>query len=48
VHSPNTVEAGAARIGAKVQVFPEISHWTIGEPGWERVADAALQWLQTV
>ena len=24
--------------------FPERSHWTIGEPGWEEVADFALAW----
>jgi pimeloyl-ACP methyl ester carboxylesterase len=24
--------------------FPERSHYTIGEPGWERVADYALRW----
>ena len=26
------------------QEFPERSHFTIGEPGWERVADYALRW----
>ncbi|KHL19613.1 alpha-beta hydrolase superfamily lysophospholipase [Mumia flava] len=25
-------------------VFPERSHWTCGEPGWEEVADMALSW----
>jgi len=24
--------------------LPERSHFTIGEPGWERVADYALRW----
>ncbi|MEU4693517.1 alpha/beta hydrolase [Actinoplanes sp. NPDC023714] len=24
--------------------FPERSHWTCGEPGWEAVADYALEW----
>jgi pimeloyl-ACP methyl ester carboxylesterase len=24
--------------------FPERSHWTCGEPGWEQVADKALEW----
>jgi hypothetical protein len=24
--------------------FPERSHYTIGEPGWEQVADYALRW----
>jgi pimeloyl-ACP methyl ester carboxylesterase len=45
VHSPTAVEAGAARIGAELQVFPDISHWTPGEPGSSRVAEAALDWL---
>lgn len=24
--------------------FPQRSHYTIGEPGWEHVADYALRW----
>ena len=24
--------------------FPGRSHWTCGEPGWEQVADYALDW----
>ncbi len=24
--------------------FPGRSHWTCGEPGWEAVADHALDW----
>ncbi|WP_369597253.1 hypothetical protein [Micromonospora sp. NBS 11-29] len=24
--------------------FPGRSHWTCAEPGWEQVADAALEW----
>lgn len=26
--------------------FPDRSHWTIAEPGWEEVADYALSWAQ--
>ena len=26
------------------KLFPERSHWTIAEPGWEEVADYALDW----
>ena len=26
------------------KVFPGRSHWTCGEPGWEEVADYALDW----
>ena len=24
--------------------FPDRTHWTIGQPGWEKVADYALDW----
>jgi pimeloyl-ACP methyl ester carboxylesterase len=27
-----------------VEEFPRRSHWTCGEPGWESVADYALEW----
>jgi pimeloyl-ACP methyl ester carboxylesterase len=30
---------------AEMQVFPAMSHWLVGEPGWEEVAGAALDWL---
>ncbi len=26
--------------------FPGRSHWIIAEPGWEEVADFALEWLE--
>jgi len=47
VHSPTTGRAVAERIGAAFQVMPGMSHWLVGEPGWESVAQAALTWLQT-
>jgi pimeloyl-ACP methyl ester carboxylesterase len=28
----------------EVHEFPERSHWTCGEPGWEEVADYAIEW----
>jgi hypothetical protein len=28
----------------EVKDFEGRSHWTCGEPGWEAVADAALEW----
>ncbi len=40
-----TVRQTAKRLGASVQVFDEMSHWLVGEPGWEDVADACLSWL---
>jgi pimeloyl-ACP methyl ester carboxylesterase len=45
VHSPATGRAVAERIGAAFRVMPRMSHWLIGEPGWEAVAQAALTWL---
>jgi hypothetical protein len=26
--------------------MPGMSHWLLGEPGWERVAEVALGWLE--
>jgi pimeloyl-ACP methyl ester carboxylesterase len=45
VHPPSTVALTAERIGASVEVMPGMSHWLIGEPGWERVAERILGWL---
>ena len=35
-----------AKSGAvtEYKLFPGRSHWTIAEPGWEEVADYALEW----
>jgi len=46
VHSPNTARATAERIGAQLQVMPQMSHWLLGEPGWDQVAEATLRWLK--
>ncbi len=45
VHSSATAKAVAERIGATLKVMPGMSHWLVGEPGWETVADVALKWL---
>lgn len=45
VHSPTTAKATAERIGATFKVMPGMSHWLVGEPGWETVAETALHWL---
>ncbi len=45
IHPPATVRQTAKRLGAGVHVFAEMSHWLIGEPGWEEVVDACLSWL---
>jgi alpha-beta hydrolase superfamily lysophospholipase len=50
----HTVPAATTRANYKLQSrskavteykeYPERSHWTAGEPGWEAVADHALEW----
>ena len=35
-----------SRALTEIVVFPERSHFTGGEPGWEKVADFALQWAE--
>ena len=45
VHSPGTCAAVAERIGADFKVMPGMSHWLMGEPGWEAVAQAVLAWI---
>jgi non-heme chloroperoxidase len=50
----HTVPAATTRANYKLQQkssavteykeYPERSHWTAGEPGWEAVADHALEW----
>jgi pimeloyl-ACP methyl ester carboxylesterase len=45
VHSPSTARATAERIGAAFQQMAGMSHWLPGEPGWEDVAEVALDWL---
>jgi pimeloyl-ACP methyl ester carboxylesterase len=45
VHPAATVRQTAGRLGAALKVFPEMSHWLPGEPGWEAVADACLDFI---
>lgn len=45
VHPAATVRLTAQRIGAAVQVMPGMSHWLIGEPGWDAVAETVIGWL---
>mgnify|MGYP006272214415 CR=1 FL=1 len=45
VHPAATVRATAQRIGAEFLSMPGMSHWLIGEQGWEAVAEATLGWL---
>jgi pimeloyl-ACP methyl ester carboxylesterase len=45
VHSSTTARATAQRIGGDFKVMPGMSHWLVGEPGWDSVADLAINWL---
>jgi pimeloyl-ACP methyl ester carboxylesterase len=47
VISPATVRRVADRYGALADYreFEGFSHWLIGEPGWEAIADACDQWI---
>ncbi|MET0274960.1 MAG: alpha/beta fold hydrolase [Phenylobacterium sp.] len=45
VHPPATVRQVADRIGAAYQLMPGMSHWLLGEEGWETVAAHVLRWL---
>lgn len=46
VHPPAAVKATAARLAAPCLILPGLSHWCLGEPGWEAVAQTALGWLE--
>ena len=45
IHPPATVRQTAARLNADFRLFEGMSHWLIGEQGWEAVATACLEWL---
>jgi pimeloyl-ACP methyl ester carboxylesterase len=45
VHPPATVAQIAERYGGSTLVMDGMSHWLVGEPGWERAAEAVLGWL---
>jgi pimeloyl-ACP methyl ester carboxylesterase len=45
IHPPATVRQTAERLGADFRIFDGMSHWLLGEPGWEDVANACLEWM---
>jgi pimeloyl-ACP methyl ester carboxylesterase len=45
VHPAATVRQTAERIGGRFVLMRGMSHWLIGEVGWEAVAHTALEWL---
>ena len=48
VHPPATVRQTAARLNAEFIEAPGMSHWLLGEPGWQEIAEIALAWLEDV
>jgi non-heme chloroperoxidase len=50
INSPGTVRSIAQRYRGRAR-YEELrghSHWLIGEPGWEKIAELALSWLDDV
>jgi pimeloyl-ACP methyl ester carboxylesterase len=47
INPPGTVERIAALYGARAtyEKIPGMSHWLMGEPGWEKIAGRAIEWL---
>jgi pimeloyl-ACP methyl ester carboxylesterase len=50
INPPTTVARNAAlyRGRATHETVSGVGHWLIGEPGWEKIADRALEWLETI
>ena len=48
VHPPGTVRQTAERIGAAYRQVPGMSHWLLGEPGFDQVAADVLAWLDDI
>jgi pimeloyl-ACP methyl ester carboxylesterase len=46
VNRSNAKHYAKSRALTQIVVFPERSHFTGGEPGWEKVADEALAWAE--
>jgi len=48
VHPPATGRQTAERLGGDFMLMPQMSHWLLGEPGWEAAASAVLDWMKAV
>jgi pimeloyl-ACP methyl ester carboxylesterase len=49
ISPPGTVQRAAALYKSNTfEVMPGMSHWLIGEPGWESVCDRSLVWLDSL
>ena len=43
-----TVRQTASKAGAELKIYDAMSHWLIGEPGWDGVAADVLAWVETL
>jgi len=50
INPPGTVAriAQLYKDRATFETRPGMGHWLVGEPGWEEVADRALNWLNAI
>ncbi len=48
IHPPATVRQTAGRLSGQIVVAEGMSHWLIGEPGFETVADRCLAWIDAL
>jgi pimeloyl-ACP methyl ester carboxylesterase len=49
ISPPGTVQRTAALYkNSSFEIMPDMSHWLIGEPGWEAVCDRSLAWLASL
>jgi pimeloyl-ACP methyl ester carboxylesterase len=49
ISPPGTVQRAAALYkNSTFEIMPAMSHWLIGEPGWEAVCDRSLTWLDSL
>lgn len=48
VNPPATVRQTADKVRAELKVFDGMSHWLIGEPGWDAVAADVLAWVEAL
>jgi len=45
VHPPSSVRQIAERLNADFRTYPDMSHWMIGEPGYDDVAQDCVDWI---
>jgi len=50
INPPGTVARVADFYGSRAtyEKIPGMSHWLVSEPGWEKIAERALRWLEEI